>query len=402
MTGKDLVQIVLTAVSYFFFSNEFFEFSAEIKEEKISYRSRCVCFVVVYIWFMIASSLELPLVVNWFVFLIILGIEVYKAFSFDLIEAYALSMFCAIMSLAVNIFFRSFVALLLDVPLNFFDNYTSYLKTYPIVLGFIAMVVLLYVLRRGHFTEQLKRLLQYRKSLLFYFWTEIFIYLFLIVQLVAYSQSGNEIGVKMWGIKSALFSGVVLVVTIIYSLRVVSLHYYMQKEHEIRDHLIQDKKDINKLWSLAYTDLLTDCNNRQLLDKRLEEYARYGGSVTLAFIDVNGLKMINDQYGHMEGDKYLVSVAQVLTEVSKKIHADLFRYGGDEFVIMSNTLCEKEITDYLAEANKSLEKESKEYDRSISYGVAHGDCTEYKKLIIKADEIMYEHKLRHYKKEIRQ
>lgn len=401
MTERDLVQIVLTAVSYFFFSNEFFKFSAEIKEEKISYRSRCVCFFAVYIWFIIGSNLELPLVMNWFVFLIILGVAVYKVFSFDLIEAYALSMFCAIMSLAVNIFFRSFAAILLDVPLNVFDNYLSDLKAYPIALGFTAMVVLMYFLRRRQFTEQLKQLLQYRKSLWFYFWTEIFIYFFLMAQLVAYSQSGNEIGVKMWGIKSALFSGVVLIVTVIYSLRVVSLHYYMQKQHEIRDQLIQEKKDINKLWSLAYTDMLTGCNNRQLLDKRLEEYAGYGGSITLAFVDVNGLKLINDQYGHMEGDNYLLSVSRILTDVSKKIHADLFRYGGDEFVIMSNTLSEKEIMDYLAGVNESLEKESKEYERSVSYGVAHGDCTEYQELINMADEIMYEHKLRHYKKEIR-
>lgn len=401
MTERDLVQIVLTAVSYFFFSNEFFKFSAEIKEEKISYRSRCVCFMAVYMWFIIASNLELPLVINWFVFLIILGVEIYEVFSFDLIEACALSMFCAIMSLAVNIFFRSFAAILLDIPLNVFDNYLSDLKAYPIALGFAAMVVLIYILRHREFAEQLKRMLQYRKSLLFYFWTEIFIYLFLMAQLLAYSQSGNEIGVKMWGIKSALFSGVVLVVTIIYSLRVVSLHYYMQKQHEIRDHLIQEKKDINKLWSLAYTDMLTGCNNRQLLDKRLEEYAGYGGSMTLAFIDINGLKTINDQYGHIEGDNYLISVSRILTQTGAGLNVDLFRYGGDEFVIISNTLSEQGFMNFLQKANEKIQAESTDYPRSISYGVVYGNCVDYKELIDAADEMMYKHKLMYYESEVR-
>lgn len=401
MTEKNIVQIILTAISYFLFSNEFFKFSAEIKEKKISYRSRCVCFLVVYVWFMIASYLELPLVINWLVFLIILGVAVQKVFSFDWIEAYALSMFCAIMSLAVNICFRSFAAILLDIPLNVFDNYRSELKAYPIALGFIAMVVLIYILRRRQFAEQLKQLLQYRKSLLFYFWTENFIYLFLMAQLLAFSQSDNEIGVKVWGVKSALFSCIVLVVTIIYSLRVVSLNYYMQKQHEIRDHLIQEKKDINKLWSLAYTDMLTGCNNRQLLDKRLEEYAGYGGTITLAFIDINGLKNINDQFGHMEGDNYLISVSQILTQIGTGLNIDLFRYGGDEFVMISNTLGEQEFIKFLHEANDKIQMETTAYPRSISYGVVHGNCVDYTQLIDIADEMMYKHKIMHYKNEVR-
>lgn len=398
MIEGELIHIVLIAISYFFFSNEFFNFSAEIKDENISYSSRLACFLVVYIWFMIADIFKLPLVLNWFVFLLILGTTVYKVFSFDLIEAFALSLFCAIMTLAVNMFFRSFIAILFEIPLNALDNDLSDLNVYPIALGYTVMVILIRILKRKQFAEQLKYILQYRKSLLFYFWTEIFIYIFLIVQLVTYSQSVNEIGVKVWGIKSAIFSGVVLVFTIIYSLKVVSIQYYVQKEHEIKDSLTKDKKSINELWTLAYIDTLTGCNNRHLLDIRLKEYAKYGGNVTLAFIDVNGLKRSNDQYGHIEGDRYLLSVSRILIDISDKIGADLFRYGGDEFVMMCNTLNEEELMDYLAGVNESLENESKEYDCSVSYGAVSGYCSDYKKLIKEADKIMYNNKLKHYKK----
>lgn len=401
MIGKDLIRITLIAVSYYLFSNEFFKFSAEIKEERVSYCSRFLCFSFIYVWFMIASYLELPLIVNWFVFLLILGVELHLVFSFDFVVSYALSTFCIIMGLAVNVFFRSLVSILMKIPLNEFDNTTSSLKAYPIFLGFIVMVLLLYVLRHKQFSKQLKQMLQYRKSLIFYIWTEIFIYLFLMIQLLAYSYSGNEIGIKTWGIKAALFSVIVLVVTNIYSLRVASLHYYMQKQHEARDYLIQGKKDINKLWSLAYTDMLTKYNNRHFLDKRLKEYAGYGGSMTLAFIDVNGLKSINDQYGHIEGDNYLVSIAQTLSEVSSGPTIDLFRYGGDEFVLISNTLSEKEVTDLLIQTNEQLKKKPTPYSQSISYGVVHGDCADYHKLISVADNRMYMHKRKYYKEIVR-
>lgn len=396
MSERDLMQLTLIAVSYFLFSNEFFKFSAEIKKEQVSYGPRFLCFSFIYLWFIFAGYLELPLVLNWFVFLILLGLEVHIVFSFDFIVSYALSMFCIIMGLAANVFFRSLASILIDVPLNVFDNTWSTIKVYPIFFGFMAMVLLLRFLRRIQFPEQLERMLHYKKSLIFYTWTEVFICLFLMIQLLAYMQSGNEMGIKTWGIKSSLFSVIVLVITIVYSLRVASLHHYMYKQHEISDRLIQEKKDINNLWKLAYTDMLTGCNNRQLLDKRLEEYAGYGGSITLAFIDVNGLKIINDQYGHIEGDHYLISISQMLSKVGDGLNIDLFRYGGDEFVMMSNTLNEQDLTELLVQVNQQLASDSSLYSRSISYGVVHGDCTDYQKLIADADEKMYQHKIKYY------
>lgn len=396
MNKTDVIKIICMAIAYYLFSNEFFKFAAEIKGEKISYQFRFFSFFVIYVWFMIASYLELPLVVNWFIFLIILGLEIHAAFALDYVVSYSLSLFCVIMGLATNVFFRSLISILLNLPLDVFDNTLTTLKAYPIFLGFVVMILILYFLRRIHFTSKLKQLLHYRKSLVFYTWTEICIYLFLMVQLLAYSQSGNELGIKTWGVKSSLFSVIVLIIANIYSLRVASLHYYMQKQHEIHDQLIQEKKDINKLWTLAYTDILTGFNNRQLLDKRLEEYARYGDSITLAFIDVNGLKIINDQCGHMEGDHYLTDVARVLSDVTDGHNIDLFRYGGDEFVMMSNSLSENELVSLLNQVNERLGSDSTQYSHSISYGVIHGNCTNYRQLISDADERMYQHKLKHY------
>lgn len=153
----------------------------------------------------IASCLELPLVVNWFIFLILLGLEVRLAFSFDLLVSYGLALFCVIMGLALNVFFRSLVSILLNIPVSTFDNALSSIKSFPIFLGFTAMVFLMYGLRRSHFSAQLERMMRYRKSLVFYTWTEVFIYLFLMIQLLAYSQSGNEMGIKTWGINPLFF-----------------------------------------------------------------------------------------------------------------------------------------------------------------------------------------------------
>lgn len=396
MDYVNLVLIILMAISYYLFSDQFFKFSAEIKEEKISFTARFLSFVLIYAWFITASFLELPLVVNWLGFLVILVLEVHFVFSFDYLISFAVSLFCVITGLASNVLFRSLASIVMDVPLTIFDKTQSYLKAYPIFLGFMVMVLLLFVLRRSQFTSRLKQMLRYRKSLHFYTWTEVSIYLFLIIQLLVFTQTDDLIAIKIWGIKSTLFSSLTLVITIIYTIRVASLHYYMDKQHEVRTHLIQEKKDINKLWNLAYTDMLTGFSNRQLLDKRLEEYAGYGGKITLAFIDVNGLKHINDQYGHMEGDNYLVSITQTLSELVENLNIDLFRYGGDEFVMMSNTLDENQIRDLLVRANVRLGEKTTQYVQSVSYGVVRGESADYQKLIMEADDAMYQYKMKYY------
>lgn len=110
--------------------------------------------------------------------------------------------------------------------------------------------------------------------------------------------------------------------------------------------------------------LLTGLNNRQLFEKRLEEYAGHGSCSTLSFMDVNGLKATNGQFGHLEG----------------------------------NGVNEQGLAAALEQANEQLESGPARYPRSISYGVVRGDCTEYPSLIAEADDQMYQYKLKHYER----
>lgn len=397
MKMEYLVQIIFIGFAYYLFSNEFFRFASGIKDKHISYVKRIIAFLLVYGWFMFASFLELPLIINWLVFLFLLGILVHVSLSFDVIASYALSMFCTITGLAMNIFFRSLTAILMNVPLNVFDNTANSIKHYPILLGFLFMGFLFMCFRYSKTASELRRMLENRESMYFYCLIEICIYLFLIIQLLAYSQSDNEVGIKVWGIKAAVFSIIALVIANIYTLRVASLHLYMDKQHEIHNKLIQEKEDINKFWELAYTDMLTSCGNRQLLDKRLEEYAGYGGMITLAFIDLNGLKIVNDQYGHLEGDQYLITATKLLVKNFTSTNADLFRYGGDEFVLMSNSMQIEEMEHLLMQTNEQIKNSQiSAVMKSISYGVVQGNSVDYHELMQMADEKMYEHKVKYY------
>ncbi len=87
----------------------------------------------------------------------------------------------------------------------------------------------------------------------------------------------------------------------------------------------------------AITDPLTGLYNRSCLVQRLREEgeraARYGRPLSLLFIDLDDLKLVNDRFGHEAGDQVLVWVARVLKEACRSVDYAA-RYGGDEFVVV--------------------------------------------------------------------
>ena len=87
----------------------------------------------------------------------------------------------------------------------------------------------------------------------------------------------------------------------------------------------------------AITDSLTGLYNRTYLIQRLREEgeraARYRRPLSLLFIDVDDLKLVNDWYGHDAGDRVLVRLGRILREVCRSVDYAA-RYGGDEFVVV--------------------------------------------------------------------
>ena len=89
--------------------------------------------------------------------------------------------------------------------------------------------------------------------------------------------------------------------------------------------------------SMLYRDELTGLYNyrslEQTLDAELKRYFRFKTPFSLLFIDLDNFKPINDTYGHLVGSEVLKQVAKVLCDTTRDVDS-VYRYGGDEFVIM--------------------------------------------------------------------
>lgn len=88
-------------------------------------------------------------------------------------------------------------------------------------------------------------------------------------------------------------------------------------------------KNRNELLRLAYTDMMTGCYNRNALEEHREIFD--GMELYVGIVDVNGLKMLNDIYGHDKGDALIKTVADGLLALD----AIVIRLGGDEFLVLS-------------------------------------------------------------------
>jgi diguanylate cyclase (GGDEF)-like protein len=95
---------------------------------------------------------------------------------------------------------------------------------------------------------------------------------------------------------------------------------------------------------LAFTDSLTGLHNRRqilnLLDKEFQRARRYHHPLAVLALDLDGLKQINDTYGHQVGDQALIMVAESCKRQLRDVDS-IGRYGGDEFIIL---LVETDIT----------------------------------------------------------
>jgi len=158
-----------------------------------------------------------------------------------------------------------------------------------------------------------------------------------------------------------------------------------------------------ELGNLALTDELTGLYNRRgfmaMAERQMRLGRRTGRGMLLFMMDVDGLKQINDSFGHLEGDRVLKRTAEVLEETFRDSDV-IARQGGDEFAVLAIEAAghsERTIQARLFDGLDSINAEQSHYEISLSIGFARFDprnCTSIGKLMAKADQSMYEQKRR--------
>ena len=147
---------------------------------------------------------------------------------------------------------------------------------------------------------------------------------------------------------------------------------------------------------------LTGCFNRgyglELLERQVSLAKRSKSSLLVSFIDIDGLKQINDRFGHQEGDKIIKMVGNLFKSTLREVDI-ICRMGGDEFLIafpdnsiQQASLIRERLGKKLSILNHNIKKD---YQIRFSIGFSEYLSSEPKsvdELISIADQLMYEEK----------
>lgn len=148
---------------------------------------------------------------------------------------------------------------------------------------------------------------------------------------------------------------------------------------------------------LAISDPLTGLANHRLLMERIEaeikRYGRHGHPFSLLLLDLDGLKKINDAYGHVVGSLAITRVAEVLLVSSREVDTPA-RYGGDEFALVLPESSFESATRVAQRISQRLAEDVEVPTLSISVGVAEypRDGSTIESLLNEADRALYEAK----------
>jgi diguanylate cyclase (GGDEF)-like protein len=180
-----------------------------------------------------------------------------------------------------------------------------------------------------------------------------------------------------------------------------ALHHLIEEVGRIREELAQAELRLAELERLANEDSLAPISNRRAFLRDLARTSayveRYGASCSLLYFDVNGLKAINDTFGHAAGDAALIHVAEVL--LSQTRSSDMVgRLGGDEFGVLlarGDEAAALRKAERLADAvaGAQLSWKGTIIPLSVAYG-AHrlGPGEDPQVALAAADRAMYRHK----------
>lgn len=154
------------------------------------------------------------------------------------------------------------------------------------------------------------------------------------------------------------------------------------------------KVEQEQLSNFAYKDELTGIHNRRFCFEKIEYFNKNEDIFSLVLIDVDGLKYVNDNFGHAEGDSYICQVVEAIRKNIREIDI-LSRVGGDEFIIILLNCTEDSAINKMESICKEIKKIRRNYPLSISYGVTYvsgRNRIPLQKLINESDKKMYVYK----------
>ncbi len=388
-----LIFIFLSFAALILYGLRAFSFSASVLELRPSHRlsklfstlTNCALLALIFV-------MGLPMLLSYLIIYLVVLLELCMMFQGQAVLLLFGGGNFLFHLMDVQMIVAALYVLLFDIssPVEFFRRYPS-----SVFLTLLLVTALLEVFRRGVDQAALRLLLKNNGQLLFATTSMSLINVYLLILSVSYGGQAYSAlaavfllctGVLLFGAFYTAFQ---------HALRMSVLLEYKAKSHTLEQKLEQSLEDLDAMQEAASTDALTEVHNRRYGLEALNRLLATGEPSCVCFVDIDRLKSVNDQYGHDEGDQYILRVVRVLSEVLSGSET-LARLGGDEFLLLLPGRTEAEAVTLLERVREKLSASATSYRSSISYGVLAlraGEKLSVGEALQQADAKMYQDKL---------
>lgn len=388
-----LIFVFLSFAALILYDLRAFSFSASILELRPNHRlaklfsilTNCVLLALIF-------AMGLPMLLSYLIVYLAVLLELCMIFRGQAVLLLFGSGNFLFHLMDVQMIVAALYVLLFDIPTpeEFFRRYPS-----SVFLTLLLVTALLEVFRRGVDQAALRLLLKNNGQLLFATTSMSLINIYLLILSVSYGGQAYSAlaavfllctGVLLFGAFYTAFQ---------HALRMSVLLEYKAKSHTLEQKLEQSQEDLDAMQEAASTDALTAVHNRRYGLAALDRQLAAGEPGCVCFVDIDQLKSVNDQYGHDEGDQYILRVVRALAEVLSS-QDTLARLGGDEFLLILPGRTETEAEPLLERVREKLNTSATCYRSSISYGILAlraEDRLSVSEALRRADAKMYEDKL---------
>ena len=169
-------------------------------------------------------------------------------------------------------------------------------------------------------------------------------------------------------VERSSFMGLFLIILLIVSIPLIMLcvlYFYFKYKRKVKRVRKEDRH--------KYTDLLTSLKNRNYLNKKAPEWeASHVYPQAVVMIDLNNVKYVNDNYGHEEGDKLIVTAASTLVNTQLE-NSEIIRTDGNEFLVYLVGYSERQVDTYAKKLEKEMKSLPYDFGASVGYSMIEDD-----------------------------
>lgn len=363
--------MVIAMIIFFMFNYYVFSYASKIL---VNYKN-CILvnlilasvntFLMVY-----AYELSIPYYVSYFCVLITLTIE-FMLFS----ESKFTQAFLCAGILVINISICQLIIIPLYSIIVGITPYELYHNKDLFFSSLSTLFIILYLVSRLSLkiisTEDITKLSRTPTYSIIVSSITIFILIYTIIDVIVLQQKDYNKDYIIMFILTPILNCILFYILFFYSIKSVKMVVFKRKSDELEASRVKNSINRKNIEDKILKDDLTSCYNRKYVMYDLKyKYENNIFNFAILFIDLDGLKNVNDSLGHDIGDEYIINISSILKD-SIRDNDLLARLGGDEFLLILNDLEKDDIKDILnriQEKIKFLDKITNNYKVSASIG----------------------------------